>query len=1274
MQAGLPAYPISRYAGDPYLKYRPAFARSLPVQILLTGVVLTLVAVLFIHLIFTAQYHWPLAPVNYVLQISGVSTLLISLVATLHVVLAATMNESEHWPYMLSYLAVNVPPTDNSTYGWSIAERATWLIMNASTSGLIQITHIQFLTLLYPSRMEARLIFALLGPLAVVAAIMQLIPIGASASVNNIASAVRNVCNATLSLLFTSALFVWGLLVKRHDAWRTDGGTAAFGCAALTLALLSTGLNFLYVPREEEYMWLPPLMWAVVLWQSFLGWWWWVGAGNGYGYDEEEFERLQRRKEKRAARKLERKNQKKKPKTTISSILRQRRPPPAESSSDPEPNAPVQRSATSAASISSSSTSPVFRFLPGFVHHWYSSLRYEHAAAARQQAAERQERIGRSDPVRNGWGLGSFAWRTVGLRPGEPKPASEEEEYELEQRTPKHHVLDGGDLSFLLTFRDHLASAAMEAARYPQTFSRPSLFEDLNTFGKQESSKRRVQLRSSQCSDDEDELDLIPRPSQLPQRILSEPMPGTRDAIRKLRFKKTNSAFSSTATGQETIESKATGKNTSPARTKRITESSSSNARSVREARVKLVTSPDDPAPARPKPRPLARPVASSSTAKSKPLAKPASKKTSVFTDDESGSDSEPKSTLSASRSFPRPSPLQSSKGKARASSPTPKTRGYPAPSPLGNNSRALEGRSRNDKGKGKGKVIEPAVRPFPLNAVSPLSKNAARRESKKSAPIRPFPLKNVKLGSSNSPAKRRSAGSDEDRDKKRVRSVSISSTEQEPFDYEGDSALCLISPDTDPKMLCPFCDTRLPLHPTPLLRRLLAETRRKSYRDARPSNPLGRKAPMNVFVAVCQRHRFESEILPEADAKGWPKSIDWERLQSRVQAMQHALRAILEDRGAAIVFGKNADESDSDEPHRGPRMQCIFWRDLLRDLKNKGSKAVKSVRGQFATFEKTQPGYYGEMGAMIINQTLYNSFPLDSINPDLVLPLTPRDFMQRILIPEVGMRLVIEDMNMDVDDADDRATAVQVLRDSASYGVAMFPEDGGEWGKSSMSQVVDENDLGVADLMLLERARRRRKELEVEEREEEEMMHQDTIRETSDSKPKAKTRAKRKTEKENSDELVTIDEESPLQARPRPKALHKKRAAVLASSDMETDSSRGTIEDDDTLPFTSRSEAEPTPKPSRRPTLELSSSDELISKKWKSKQKHMVSESDSDARPPKSSPSSSCMAVVDACSDDDGSFSLVSADKTPRPSRLAASSSDFQPLAAARRRAKNKP
>lgn len=125
---------------DPILAHRPSYARSLPVQILLLGITLTLTAVLIIHLIFTAQYHWPLAPVNYVLQMSAVTTLLISCIATMHVVLSSTIAQSLKWPYMLDYIAVDIPPLEDNG-DWEMGELAAWLLMNATTSGLIQVSH-----------------------------------------------------------------------------------------------------------------------------------------------------------------------------------------------------------------------------------------------------------------------------------------------------------------------------------------------------------------------------------------------------------------------------------------------------------------------------------------------------------------------------------------------------------------------------------------------------------------------------------------------------------------------------------------------------------------------------------------------------------------------------------------------------------------------------------------------------------------------------------------------------------------------------------------------------------------------------------------------------------------------------------------------------------------------------------------------------------------------------------------------------------------------------
>ncbi|KAF5354754.1 hypothetical protein D9756_005508 [Leucocoprinus leucothites] len=515
-------YVSGEYTEDPYLKYRPPFVQSLPVQILLTGVVLTLTVVLLIHLLFTAQYHWPLAPVNYVLQISGVTTLLISLIATIHVVLSASRDESAHWPYMLSYIAVEVPPSDeNISEGWSVAEKATWAVMTASTSGLVQITHIQFLTLLYPSRLEKQLIFALLGPLAIVAAVMQLIPINEETS-NPISSDVKNVCNATLSLLFTVALFIWGLLVNRKQAWRTDGGTAVFGAAALILALVSTALNFIYVDRgEEEIAWLPGLMWAVVLWQSFLGWWWWVGAGSGSGLggedDEEEKLRKEAKREDRRReaeeRRLETRKRAKRvwrdvavvfgkdasvtgesssaqprprPSSQISRVRTRSSPGDPSSSESPQSVthnsslASPSRSALSSSTSSSSGTSlgTLPRLLPDSIHRFYATVRQAHLIAAQKQAAERVQRIremernGVSEATRSTWGVSNLLWRTKARRDGsvgrnfdtDIEEDRGEGEYELDDRR-----------NWRSRSRDHEEDIADQAASGDDTESgRPS--------------------------------------------------------------------------------------------------------------------------------------------------------------------------------------------------------------------------------------------------------------------------------------------------------------------------------------------------------------------------------------------------------------------------------------------------------------------------------------------------------------------------------------------------------------------------------------------------------------------------------------------------------------------------------------------------------------------------------------------------------------------------------------------------------------------------------
>ncbi|KAJ7747763.1 RTC4-like domain-containing protein [Mycena metata] len=605
-----------------------------------------------------------------------------------------------------------------------------------------------------------------------------------------------------------------------------------------------------------------------------------------------------------------------------------------------------------------------------------------------------------------------------------------------------------------------------------------------------------------------------------------------------------------------------------------------------------------DAKPPRPKPRPRVLPT---------PQAKPALKRTSSVVSIPDSPNVKGKKPEIAG--FPGLSPLADSKGKGREMDASEKKKG-----------RLIAGfgnREVDRKGKGKQETTQEypqeglspfsspvkslsSFLPSPLGtpnhkeklsnngfpAPSPLRPEKSARPRRKERPREEFPMNTQDFAGISSPVKRRSLGSDSDdeRDRKRYKSQPVVVSRE---DYEEeDSELLFISPGTDPKTLCPYCDTPLPAQPTPLLTRLLEQTFNKSYRDARPSNPLGRKAPMGVFVTVCQRHRFESETLPEAEARGWPKFIDWAGLTGRVLAMKAALADIIADPGDPIVYGNDDGEGEeqpkvgSQSGKKGPRMRCLFWKDLVKELKTKGSKGVKGVQGQFANFEKTQPGYYGELGSVIIHQTLYDMFPLTDINPTLVDPLTPNEFVQRILVPEVGMRLVIEDMELDVEGRTDKKRAVAVLRDSASYGVAMFPEDGGDWAGVSGKNRVDDEAMGVADLMVMERARKRRKELEIEEREEDEAWQAQQEREEAEKQrakaevAKEKRRARREArEKEAEAEPVVVD----LTTRPRPRPVPKSKIKATVAADMGSgmDTASGMDTDSSSDPRPSRNHSD---------------------------------------------------------------------------------------------------
>ncbi|KAI0319654.1 RTC4-like domain-containing protein, partial [Amylostereum chailletii] len=168
----------------------------------------------------------------------------------------------------------------------------------------------------------------------------------------------------------------------------------------------------------------------------------------------------------------------------------------------------------------------------------------------------------------------------------------------------------------------------------------------------------------------------------------------------------------------------------------------------------------------------------------------------------------------------------------------------------------------------------------------------------------------------------------------------------------------------------------------------------------------------------MCPRHQFETEEIPKARARGWPTEIDFDAVQGRVEGLYEKLRKI-----------RDAED--------GAREASVFWQAVMKEVRAMGSRAVAGVKGQFDNFERTQPGYYGEKGSMILHQTLYNLFPPAAFDAESIAPLNPTTFIQQILVPEAALALIMEDTGEDV------AQARRTMRESVTYGVTMFPDSG---------------------------------------------------------------------------------------------------------------------------------------------------------------------------------------------------------------------------------------
>jgi hypothetical protein len=87
------------------------------------------------HSSVTTQYHYPLAPLNYILQLSSILVVLISMIIKIVVILNNSADNADVWPYDLDYVAVPIPPDS-----WSVGQDAAWFLLQALNNGLSNVS------------------------------------------------------------------------------------------------------------------------------------------------------------------------------------------------------------------------------------------------------------------------------------------------------------------------------------------------------------------------------------------------------------------------------------------------------------------------------------------------------------------------------------------------------------------------------------------------------------------------------------------------------------------------------------------------------------------------------------------------------------------------------------------------------------------------------------------------------------------------------------------------------------------------------------------------------------------------------------------------------------------------------------------------------------------------------------------------------------------------------------------------------------------------------
>ncbi|KAI8994901.1 RTC4-like domain-containing protein [Pilobolus umbonatus] len=170
--------------------------------------------------------------------------------------------------------------------------------------------------------------------------------------------------------------------------------------------------------------------------------------------------------------------------------------------------------------------------------------------------------------------------------------------------------------------------------------------------------------------------------------------------------------------------------------------------------------------------------------------------------------------------------------------------------------------------------------------------------------------------------------------------------------------------------------------------------------------------ASMNDRKIFCRMHRKYLVMLPLGKQRGYPRHIDFDRLHLRIKKFESELKDIIDG-----------------------KLPSVFLNELQNTIKEIGLMKVRETNQMMLRFTQSVPGYYGLKGSDKMMEVL-NVLLLDTnyITKEKIKPLSPTEYIQQILVPECGWRLIQEDLKEQGKPCT-KEDALAVMKESMDYG-----------------------------------------------------------------------------------------------------------------------------------------------------------------------------------------------------------------------------------------------